>query len=89
MSGSEARCTCCDLLVSSCGRQRPGFEAEADPYGGVLIERFLTAKYEGGRCALIDEHRISAGTTIGMAVYADDGGLLGWVCAVCVERITE
>lgn len=82
---TEERCECCDLLVASCGKRRPG--VVIDPYDGVLIASFIVAKYDGSRCQLIDEHRITAGTTIGMAVH-EDGSRVGWVCAECVERVT-
>jgi hypothetical protein len=83
----EERCTHTELYVSQCAHCRG--EQEASPYEGVLIERFVVARYVGDRCMLIPDHRLEVGTTIGLAVYENDGERLGWVCAECVEKLTS
>lgn len=72
---SEARCTCCDLPVSSCGkaaeqRQRATARAERTPHGATT-----TARYEG-RCRYGNE-RVAVGDPL---VYDEE---YGWVCRDC------
>jgi hypothetical protein len=83
----DGRCRRTELLPSECGcaAHRGG---EALPTEGVLVSRFLIAKYDG-RCALTPSHRIQAGSEIGMAVQEDDiYSEVGWVCEQCVRTIT-
>jgi len=75
------------MTPAFCG-QCKGLAETVDPYADVLIERFLTAKFDG-QCCLVKAHRIVAGTTLGMAVDEDTLAKIGWCCALCVERITE
>jgi len=68
-----------------------GLGAVADPYEGVLVERFLNAKYPG-KCALIPGHKIEPGTEIGVLVLDNEEHrppfkVLGYGCRACVYEI--
>lgn len=81
----EAWCADCN------GTARRIAEEEKEAlYEGILIERFLTAKYDG-RCALVPAHPIVPGRYIGIAVRSsgEDVVRIGYICDACVAAMTE
>ena len=84
------RCEKTDLLKDQCAHCR-GLGNVADPYEGLLIERWLTDAKYSGRCAMNPAHRWSPGDRIALAVYDHPEGPpfdnLGWVCDPCSSRI--
>lgn len=85
---TEERCAVTELLVSACGCAWHRGGSVPRVTEGLLIERFRVAQYDN-RCAAEEEHRIAAGTTIGLAITDETGDRVGWVCAACVQEITE
>jgi len=88
------RCKTTELLVKECACDKHRRKPEVNPYDGLLIDRFIYAKYDGV-CALFpedEEHRTEAGDHIGLAVQDSDDGRppferVGWVCPGCTEKI--
>jgi hypothetical protein len=72
MQARDDRCALTELFVDQCAHCRG--ERDIDPLEGLLIERFRIAQYDG-HCALVEGHAIEAGTTIGLAVSEDGGGI--------------
>jgi hypothetical protein len=85
----DGRCRRTDLLPSDCGCAAHRGGETVDEFEGVLISRFLTAKYEG-RCALDRSHRIELGELIGRAVQESNlNDEIGWVCESCCDNLTK
>lgn len=78
----EAWCAECNGTV-----KRQAKEAGDAVYEGVLIERFLVARYDG-QCALVPRHPLVPGREIGVAVREPDMDRVGYVCDTCVTEIT-
>lgn len=86
MSTVDAECERSGLPASMCAHCR-GLDKEEPPTSGLLVRRFLVAKYPG-RCSANSEHQINPGDEIGEAVEESDINTpVGWICHVCVEAI--
>lgn len=82
----EKRCLKHDMIETMCADCR-GLGAVADPYEGVVFERFFTARYAGS-CALVPEHTIEPQTEVGIAVEdTDDRAKIGYACTLCVRTV--
>lgn len=88
-SPSEERCEKHDLITGQCADCR-GL-AEPDPLDGLLVDRFLTARFPG-TCFISDYHPIRVGDHIGVLVEDNETGRppfrrLGYGCEGCVTKL--
>lgn len=85
---SEERCKKHDMILSGCADCR-GLGEVADPYDGILLDRFFRAKY-AGKCALVEGHRFEEQDEVGVAVHDDEEkSRVGYACPQCIKKFFE
>lgn len=74
----DGRCRRTGLLPDQCGCEAHRNSELVQRFDDVTFNAFMDAQYDG-QCALVDEHRIQAGTRIGHTEH-------GWACNRCVQE---